>query len=177
MILRIGKAHPVAALAWRFAIMVAAAMVLVHAWNFVPQRSGPDDAAPRPANAAPDGAATDDHAAIDKAASAAVAERPLFYPSRTPWAPPPPPPPAPPTPPVAKAPPPLTNYALVGVIVSGDTRSALIRPPGAKKIITIGEGEELAGWKLQEITRARLRFAAGAASYEMNFPIPSKSPR
>jgi hypothetical protein len=36
---------------------------------------------------------------------------------------------------------------------------------------------ELQGWKLQEITRDRLRFAAGDAQYDMNFPKPSEIKR
>jgi hypothetical protein len=61
--------------------------------------------------------------------------------------------------------------------VSGDTRSALIRQPGTNTTITLGEGQELQGWRLQEITRDRLRFSSGDARYDMNFPKPSESRR
>ncbi len=124
-----------------------------------------------PAPAAADAAAAP--APGEPGAYADIAAHPLFFPSRTPWVPPPPPAPVV----VSKAPPPLTNYALVGVVVSGDSRTALIRPPGARKTIMLAEGQDLAGWTLQEITRTRLRFAAGAASYDMNFPKPSEIKR
>ncbi|WP_048863293.1 hypothetical protein, partial [Acidisphaera rubrifaciens] len=107
--------------------------------------------------------------AVVQTAYPAIAEHPLFYPSRTPWTPPPPPPPAP----AAPARSPLTDYVLVGVIVSGQARSALIRPPGTAKIIRLAEGQDLAGWKLEEITRNQLRFAAGGSTYDMTFPRPS----
>jgi hypothetical protein len=177
MILRTGVAHPIVALAWRFAIAIAAGYALLVALTFSPTRSARMDASARTAESpsADDNAA--DAAAGDPASFAEITERPLFYPSRKPWTPPPPPPPPPAPTPVAKAPSPLTNYALVGVIVSGDQRSALIRPPGNKKAITITEGQDLAGWKLQEITSVSLRFGAGDASYEMKFRKPSESPR
>jgi hypothetical protein len=139
----------------------------------VPGRSDSGGRTPGPAAAPAADAGGDAAAPAAKATYPAIAEHPLFYPSRTPWAPPPPPPPKP----VSTAPSPLTNYALIGVIVSGETRTALIRPPGASKTITIAEGQSLGGWTLQEITRTRLRFAAGDASYEMNFPKPSESRR
>jgi len=100
----------------------------------------------------------------------AIAEYPLFYPSRKRWVPPAPPE----APPVVQEPTPLTGYAVVGVIISSDSRSALVRPPGASKVLTRGEGQELGGWTLKEITRDRLRFAAGNATYDMSFPKPSE---
>lgn len=177
MILRSGVAHPVVAVAWRLAIAAAAGYALFAAMTFSPMRSAKPDPSSGPANPAPADASAAGTAAAEQASFADFAERPLFYPSRKPWTPPPPPPPPPAPAPVAKAPSPLTNYALVGVIVSGDQRSALIRPPGNKKVITITEGDDLAGWKLQEITSIRLRFGAGDASYEMQFRKPSETPR
>jgi hypothetical protein len=162
-----------AALGWRFAAMLAAASALFLALSFSPTRSDPSGRAPGAAGAPAGEPANDAATQADPRSYAAIAEHPLFYPSRAPWAPPPPPPPKP----VSTAPSPLTNYALIGVIVSGEARSALIRPPGAAKTITIAEGQQLGGWTLQEITRTRLRFAAGDASYEMNFPKPSETRR
>jgi hypothetical protein len=166
-----GTARLVAGLGWRLAFVVAAAGAFWAAWTIEPTASTPRAPTPVPAAAAGQDAA--EPAAVE-GAYADIAARPLFYPSRKPWMPPPPPP-APVAAPAA--PPPLTNYALVGVVVSGDTRTALIRPPGARTTIMLAEGQDLAGWKLQEITRTRLRFAAGDASYEMNFPKPSESGR
>ncbi len=104
---------------------------------------------------------------------AAVLEHPLFYVSRTRWAPPPapveePPPPAPST---------LNNYSLVGVIVSGTSRSALIRLAGEGRTILLSEGQELEGWTLREVTRERLYFTSGDSSYEMPLLKPSETKR
>jgi hypothetical protein len=163
------------ALVWRFALVLAAAYAVFLVWTMPPMELPSAALAPRPARSAESAAANAAAVALDHTHDQYndTAARPLFYPSRQPWAPLPPPPP----PVVSTAPPPLTDYAVIGVIVSGDTRSALIRPPGANKTITLGEGQELQGWKLEEITRDRLRFAAGDARYDMNFPKPSEVKR
>jgi hypothetical protein len=100
----------------------------------------------------------------------AIAARPLFYPSRAPWAPPPPPAPAP----VAAVPATLTAYNLVGVVVSGSMRSAMIKAARASKTVTLSEGQELEGWTLKAITRERLYFSSGEATYEMTRRKPSE---
>ena len=164
------SARVVFPLAWRFAVVLAAASTLVVAWTVSPK--GPEPVT-HASGATPVSA---DAPALTPAATLsypAIAEHPLFYPSRSPWVAPPPPPPKP----VPVATNSLTGYAVVGVITSGSARSALIRPPGARKTITIAEGQELDGWKLQEITRSGLRFKAGDAGYEMNFAKPSESKR
>ncbi len=168
-----GAAQAAVALGWRIAIVAAALVTLFFAWTVSPMPSPPlamvsatarsPSASDSATAAAPAGPHSHD----------AIATHPLFYPSRLPWVPPPPPEPEP----VAVAPSPLTNYALVGVIVSGQTRSALIRPPGATNVITLHEGQALEGWTLQQISRTQLRFAAGDAGYEMTFLKPSESGR
>jgi hypothetical protein len=161
-----------AALAWRLALLIGAACALYAAWTVEPTASAPRRPVPvAVAPAAADPAAAPAHGGLG--AYTDIAAHPLFFPARAPWVPPPPPAPVV----VSKAPPPLTNYALVGVVVSGDTRTALIRPPGGRKTIMLAEGQDLAGWTLQEITSAGLRFAAGTASYDMNFPKPSQVAR
>jgi hypothetical protein len=173
MMPRFGINRVAAALTWRFAVALAAGAALFIASTISLMRSPTDRTAFGSANAAANGQPGGEAVAAAATSFPTIAAYPLFYPSRMPWVPPAPPPPAP----VSTAPSPLTNYALVGVVVSGDTRSALIRPPGATKIITLVEGQELGGWKLQEITRTQLRFAAGDASYEMKFLKPSESAR
>jgi type II secretory pathway component PulC len=158
------------ALVWRLAIVLAGAFAVYVVWTSPPMELPSTAPAPRPARQTHTGDASKATMASVTQTYPEIAERPLFYPSRKAWAPPPPPP----APVVSTAPPPLTDYALVGVILSGNTRSALIRTPGGSKTITLGEGQELQGWKLQEITRDRLRFAAGDAQYDMNFPKPSE---
>jgi len=162
------------ALMWRFALVLIAGFALTAVWNSSPMELQSIGGGTKPTKPPQASAPGPDHIAPTVTPSyAAIAEHPLFYPSRMPWVPPPPPRPEP----VSTAPSPLTNYALVGVIVSGHTRSALIRPPGANKTITLGEGQELDGWTLQQITRDRLYFAAGGVSYEMDFRKPSESVR
>jgi type II secretory pathway component PulC len=174
MMLRWGIAPTIIALVWRFAVVLIAASMAVIAWTSSPMDLQSIGQVSRPTKAPQTGPpASNSMVATVNPSYPAIAARPLFYPSREPWLPPPPAQPAP----VSTAPSPLTNYALVGVIVSGHTRSALIKPPGGNKTITLGEGQELGGWTLQEITRDRLRFAAGNASYDMNFLKPSESKR
>lgn len=93
----------------------------------------------------------------------AIAEHPLFYPTRRPWVPPPLPEQPPP---VAAAPSPLTDYSLIGVVASDSMRTALVRAR-ANKVLTLSEGQEIDGWTLKEITPERLYFTAGEATYEM----------
>ena len=161
------------AMVWRLAIVLAGAFAVYVVWTSPPMELPSTAPTPRPARQTHTGDASKATMASVTQTYPEIAERPLFYPSRKAWAPPPPPP----APVVSTAPPPLTDYALVGVILSGNTRSALIRTPGGSKTITLGEGQELQGWKLQEITRDRLRFAAGDAQYDMNFPKPSEIKR
>jgi hypothetical protein len=168
---RLGLSRAVIALAWRLILVAAAAYALFAVWN-VPPVNLPAPRGPlAAAEAAQAAAAPATTTAAAVASYPAIAAHPLFYPSRSPWRPPPPPPPKPPAP---KAPPTLTKYALVGLIVSGDTRIALIKPPGSEKTILLGVGQELNGWMLKEITRDRLRFAAGDAGYDMTLSKPSE---
>ena len=99
----------------------------------------------------------------------AIAAHPVFFPEREPWAPPPPPPeperePEPPKPPA------LDSYAVVGVIVSGPKRTALLKRDGEDGTIRLAAGDEFEGWTLDSITQQRLRFVAGPNEYEMIFP-------
>lgn len=174
MIPRLGLSRAVVALAWRLVLVIAAAYALFAVWR-APAVDLPVPVQPT-ATATPAQAieAARNANAAGPASYSAIAEHPLFYPSRAPWRPPPPPA-APPAKSTALAP--LTNYALVGVIVSGDTGSALIKPRGGKKTIFLGVGQELDGWMLKEITRDRLHFAAGNATYDMNVAKPSEIKR
>lgn len=96
----------------------------------------------------------------------AVAMRPLFYPTRKPWVPPPIPEPPPPAPTPVATPPPLTSYTLVGVVISGNVRSALVKGE-ANKVVTLSEGQEIDGWTLQSITPERLLFRTGDTMFEL----------
>ena len=105
----------------------------------------------------------------------AIAEHPLFYPTRLPWAAPPPPAAATTT--AQTAPVPLANYILSGVVITNTNRVALLKSSNTAKTIALTEGRELDGWTLRKIGRERLRFESGSATYEMSFPVAQKPAR
>lgn len=90
-----------------------------------------------------------------------LAAAPLFWPDRTPWQPPAP---AQQAQMVTGA---LEGYIAVGVMISGDIRQVLIRPPHAGRPQALTEGETLEGWTLRHIDRDRLEFATDTARFEM----------
>jgi hypothetical protein len=96
----------------------------------------------------------------------AIAAHPLFSASRAPWVPAPEPPPA--VAPVVLPPP--NGYTLVGVILSGGTRSAILKSYNAAKTVTINEGETLSGWALRSIDAAGLHFEANGQTFDLGFP-------
>jgi len=160
------------ALGWRLATLAAAAGVVAalltmpSAWFGAPEPLSDAAKAQRAADPAIEAAAPP---VVDYPA---IAAHPLFYPTRKPWTPPPPPPAEPP-PVVVKAPSSLSDYFLVGVVASGNLRSALVRGQ-PDKILTLSEGQEIEGWTLKEITPERLFFTAGNATYEMTGRKPSE---
>lgn len=160
------------ALGWRFAVVVVAAGAAAVTVFAPPESFGPPEPAAKP---------TALHQADPPAAEAssprnvsypAIALYPLFYPTRTPWSAPPPPPPAP----EVKEPSTLTGYNLVGVVVSGAMRTAMIRAQ-ENKVVTLAEGQEIDGWTLKSITPERLYFTAGETTYEMIRRKPSETQR
>jgi hypothetical protein len=95
----------------------------------------------------------------------AIAAHPLFSASRAPWVPAPEPPPE-----VAPAVlPPPNGYTLVGVVLSGGTRSAILKSTNATKTVTINEGEVLGGWALRSIDAAGLHFEASGQTFDLAF--------
>ncbi len=72
---------------------------------------------------------------------------------------------------------PLLDYTLIGVVASGDQRTALLRLAREGRTISLNEGQALEGWTLREVTRDRLRFASGEETYEMPLVKPSESQR
>jgi hypothetical protein len=155
---------PFAPLAWRLlaVLLAGAALGGVVAMNksdlepVIPQVRLKPAPAPAPADAAAKPATT---------TYPAITERPLFFASRKPWHPPPPPKP----PPVVKAPPKLTGYTAVGIVQSGETRFALIKPKSGKTIM-LGLGGTLDGWTLTTITGDRLGFVSGSTNFDMTLP-------
>jgi general secretion pathway protein N len=83
----------------------------------------------------------------------ATRERPLFSPTRRPQPPSPvvaaapaaPPPPAPPP-----------NVALFGIVMDGEEARAVVRAGPAEKIMRVGIGDDIGGWKVAQIEGRRL---------------------
>jgi hypothetical protein len=159
-------------LGWRFAALAVVAAVVAVLLTIPLEQLGAPEPVSDPTNVRRANEPAAEAAAARAMDYPAIAEHPLFYPTRKPWTPPAPPPPEPP-PVVMAAPSPLTNYFLVGVVVSDNLRSALVRAQ-ADKILTLSEGQEIEGWTLKEITPERLFFTAGVATYEMTGRKPSE---
>jgi len=93
----------------------------------------------------------------------AVIERPLFAPSRRPplqasddsegaW----------------------SSFALAGIIITPDSREALIRHGSPPAIAHVREGQDLEGWVVRSILPDRVVFAGGGALHELRLmPKPS----
>ena len=77
-------------------------------------------------------------------------DRPLFSPTRRPPAPPPVVAAAPPPPP----PPP--DVALLGVVMAGEEARAVVRTGPAAKILRVGIGDDIGGWKVGQIEGRQL---------------------
>jgi len=156
-------------LGWRSTVLLLA--VLAAVWQLAMPIELPVSA-PLPSTPATTPAAPASVAAVSPAYPA-IAEHPLFFPTRQPWAPPVPKA----APPVLAAPVPtpahpLKKYQLVGVVISEDARTALLKPSDGGKTVFISEGQQLNGWTLREITRDALYFASGDAAYDLQFPTP-----
>jgi len=156
-------------LGWRSAIVLLAGLAAV--WQLAMPIELPVSATPPSASAITPARADPVTAVVP--AYPAIAEHPLFYATRQPWAPPPPPatPPAPQAPAPA-APHPLQKYQLVGVVIGKGTRAALLKPSDGSKTVTISEGEQLSGWTLREISPDALHFESGSDAYDIKFSTP-----
>jgi hypothetical protein len=102
----------------------------------------------------------------------AIARRPLFAQTRKPS----PPPEAAPQPVPAKPEVPTIPLAatLIGIVMSPDLRSAVLRMPNGKNI-TVAEGDSVDGWKLSEVLPDAARFKNVAATVELSFPVSPPS--
>ncbi len=97
----------------------------------------------------------------------AIAEHPLFSPTRMPFV-------APKVAPLAAAGghSPLDDYVLLGTVVEGDTRIALLKPPDGHQAIRAVTGQIIAGWKLSAITPQAVQFENGTARLALHFSTP-----
>jgi hypothetical protein len=123
------------------------------------------EAAPAPAVTPPEPPATAEppaalpsavaYRAPEAAAFSGVLERPLFAPSRRP------PPDAPP--PAVEAAPEASPFELelVGVVISGEERVALVRQPGIQELLRVAVGRMVGGWQVETIEPDRVLFRSG----------------
>ena len=165
MNIRNAVAAVTAPLSWRAVLVLMAALAVAAEWimprelaEYMPAPAAASDAPPAGSPAAARAAAT----------YAAIAEHPLFYPTRQPWAPPPAAETKAPLPQAATVP--LANYVLAGVVITNANRVALLKSSTTAKTLTLTEGRDLDGWTLREISREGLRFESGGATYDMRFP-------
>jgi hypothetical protein len=105
---------------------------------------------------------------------AAIAQRPLFLPSRRPE-PEAPPPIAAAKPPAQPATPPALSATLVGVLVSPAGRSALLRLADGKTA-TVPEGGTVAGWTLKQVSPDHVLFVSGSTIIDLGFPTHRTAP-
>jgi hypothetical protein len=99
--------------------------------------------------------------------SEAIIARPLFQETRKPA----PPKPAAASPVQQEAAPPAPLLAtLVGVIVSPDVKSAIMRLASGKSV-AVTEGETLEGWQLKRVTPDSAQFQQRSATTELTFPV------
>jgi general secretion pathway protein N len=100
--------------------------------------------------------------------------RPLFTPTRRPA--PPAPVMAPEPPPVAAPapqPPALNQVILVGVTITPEGRSALVRTAGTPKPVRVHEGDVLQGWTVKRIQPDAVSFAWASSQIDVKFPVGS----
>lgn len=98
-------------------------------------------------------------------AYASIAARPLFNADRKPD--PLPPPPEPPKPKIVLAD--LNQFKLVGVIVSGESRIALVRRAGTSTL-TLRVGDTLDGWKVEKIDAQGVGLSGGDRQDSLKIP-------
>jgi type II secretory pathway component PulC len=111
-----------------------------------------------------------------------IAERPVFLPNRRPYEPPPAPVDAAAVteeaafePPPAPAPPAI-SFALVGIVMRGEERIALVQRTNGSRPVQLREGDELDGWTAVRIDRESTMFRSGYAEEELRLdfraPVP-----
>ena len=119
-------------------------------------------------------------------AYAAIAERPIFQPSRRPAEPLPPKPAAivaakAAVPPVSPPPPPppqpvLAPVTLLAIAISHDKREAVLGFPNGKSS-TLAEGESWDGWTLTRVMPDRIVFRQADTETEVTFPVGQQAGR
>jgi len=139
----------------RVLLLASALMVVAMAaeWALLSR----DPTTPGPARALPPQVASQVPAmSLPQAATfAEIAQRPLFNQTRRP---------EPPDRGRAGPPPARPNLILLGVVMTGNTRYALIRHGNPPKLEPLGEGQSVDGWEIQTITDDHVTLTSGSAS-------------
>lgn len=103
-----------------------------------------------------------------------VIERPLFNPSRRP--------PAIPTVAVAERPSgpdtgALLRYALIGTVITGEESIALLRSGDASGVVELHVGDDLLGWRLDEIAANAVTFSQEDEALTLEIAPAAKAPQ
>jgi hypothetical protein len=101
----------------------------------------------------------------------ATLTRPIFFKDRRPYAAPPPPPPPPPAPVVVAPPPPPVvtdpGFKLAGIAITDERKLAFLTLPSEGAGNWVSEGEEIAGWQVQQIFPERVTLQQAGQSIEL----------
>jgi hypothetical protein len=102
---------------------------------------------------------------------AVVLERPVFSPTRRPQQ----------AGNARAAPAPSVDFTLIGVVITGGERYALVKPSNGDALERLSEGDELAGWSAVSIGSDRVLFRRGTVQKEIvldyKAPAPPGGPR
>lgn len=90
---------------------------------------------------------------------AAIVARPLFMPDRRPYVPPPP---APAQQPPQPEPAPPVEVTVHGIVTRGEQRLALVSVGRAEAILRVAPGDELHGWRVEQVDPSGVALARGA---------------
>lgn len=69
----------------------------------------------------------------------------------------------------------LNQVTLVGVTITPEGASALLRPAGATKLVRVHEGESFQGWTVRHIKSGSVSFASASGETDLKFPTVSAS--
>jgi general secretion pathway protein N len=104
---------------------------------------------------------------------AEIVERPVFMPTRRPASAQAAAVPAAQTAkPAPAAPSPLQSYALIGVLLDGDQRIAVLKQASSPATVRVIEGDTVQGWTAAQIAADRVVFRSGSGEYVVEFPKP-----
>jgi hypothetical protein len=99
----------------------------------------------------------------DRDSLAVIVERPVFSESRRPSR-------------SDEGPAPTLDFTLVGVVISGRERSAIVQPPRGGTVLRLAEGQEVGGWTVVEITPDHIVVRHDTTEAEMPLEYTTPAP-